>query len=63
MKIDCGTDLPGVLAVAEETWAFSETAQATCDYLFILPDAGCRMLSVLLPSSSLQKNSGFLVHC
>lgn len=60
-QLDCGTDLPGVLA--KETGAFSEPAQATCDDLFMFSDAGCRMISVPLSSSSLQKNSGFLVHC
>lgn len=62
-KLDCGIHLCEVLALAEETWAFSERAQATCDDFVMLPGAGCRMFSVLLPSSSLQKSSGFLVHC
>lgn len=62
-QLDCGTDLSGVLAFAKKTWAFSEPAQAMSDDLFVLTDVGCRMISVLLSSSSLQKNSGFLVHC
>lgn len=48
-QLDCGSDFFGVLALARETWAFSEPAQATCGDLFMLTDAGFSLYSCHSP--------------